>query len=587
MSVVLLGTPSVRAEEKWPDLSSPAHSIGGGDHDAAVVVGADGYAFVPPVHGAAANAKAWYDYLTKTRNTPPASVKLLLGNDATREDILEAAQKAAAKASPEGTLWFVFIGHGAPSVDGKDGLLVGVDAQQKAASLQTRSLKRDELLKALGASQAGRIVVVLDACFSGRGQDGASIAPGLQPLVALAPMNAVDPRMVVLTAAKGDQFAGSLPGAPRPAFSYLVLGGLRGWAGQARVTAGDLWRYATDALNATLSGRNQTPDLIGQDGVMVGATAGEKGPDLAALAKATAGGGSAGGGFQVTNLPEVPKAQAPKALESDAAAGLDFHNLDIEALKKKDETIKLDKSDATAVRKAEAWRQLARDVPQYADKANERATQWESFATQQKTVEDAKQTRIEARDADWAKVSKLLRLDVIPETEKARWAEQFVRAYYKSPGLDYEMAWDISIHLPKGSQKKELVEYSLQAPKEYFQPILNLRKWGWKEHWDGSSQQVVGVYGRMGAGSPMVAIKTAEILLEHNWVFYNTVGERQCIVVAGVVIDIEAKDSNPFVGCGRGDEGALQAALKTRGETLHFPTESNATSAFFKRFLPR
>ena len=315
LSALLLGSASARAEVAWPDLASPARSIGGGDHDAAVIVGVEGYAFVPPVPGAEANAKAWYDYLTKTRNAAPGSVKLLLGSDAAREDMLAAAQKAAAKAGPDGTLWFVFIGHGAPSSDGKDGLLVAFDAQQKAESLQTHSLRRGELLKSLRASRAGKIVVLIDACFSGRGPDGASIAPGLQPLVTVAPLAAVDSRMVVLTAAKGDQFAGGLPGAPRPAFSYLVLGGLRGWAGQARVTAGDLWHYASDALDATLTGRNQTPDLIGREGVVVGSTPGEKGPDLAALAKATAGGGLQTGGVPATARPLAQRTRAVPARE--------------------------------------------------------------------------------------------------------------------------------------------------------------------------------------------------------------------------------------------------------------------------------
>ena len=40
----------------------------------------------------------------------------------------------------------------APSADGKDGLLVGVYAQQKAESLQKRSLRRQELLASRGNS---------------------------------------------------------------------------------------------------------------------------------------------------------------------------------------------------------------------------------------------------------------------------------------------------------------------------------------------------------------------------------------------------------------------------------------------------
>ncbi|MFA6315935.1 MAG: SUMF1/EgtB/PvdO family nonheme iron enzyme [Elusimicrobiota bacterium] len=63
--------------------------------------------------------------------------------------------------------------------------------------------------------------------------------------------------MAVLTAAKADQFAGSLPGTKRPAFSYLVLGGLRGWAAEgkkAALTAGDLWEHPTGSFRVLRGG---------------------------------------------------------------------------------------------------------------------------------------------------------------------------------------------------------------------------------------------------------------------------------------------------------------------------------------------
>jgi formylglycine-generating enzyme required for sulfatase activity len=147
-------------------------------------------------------------------------------------------------------------------------------------------------MEALGASRAGAIHVFLDVGFSGRGQDGAMIAPGLQPLVSVSTAGFMDPRLVVLTAAKGDQFAGPLPGTNRPAFSYLALGGLRGWAAEdkhGKVTAGSLWHYTTIVLERTLLGRSQTPDLIGKEGTVLAASASEKGPDLAKLAEGKAG----------------------------------------------------------------------------------------------------------------------------------------------------------------------------------------------------------------------------------------------------------------------------------------------------------
>ena len=461
--LALVVATSAPAAESWPDLSRPAAAVGGGEHDVAVVVGIEGYGFVPPVPGAEDNAKAWYDYLTRTRGAQPANVKLLLGEDATREEILEAAQSIAAKAHPAGTLWFVFVGHGAPSGDGQDGLLVGVDAQQKAASLQKRSFKRQELLAILAKSRAGSISVILDACFSGRGQDGASIAPGLQPLVTVRAPGAMDARMVVLTAAKGNQFAGALPGTNRPAFSYLTLGALRGWASDKNgpVTAGAVWRYATGALAATLHGRNQTPDLIGKEEAVVGASAGETAPDLASLAKATAGG--SGLEFSLTDLPAISRARAPKALES-TVSGIDLGGVDVDALEKYDAVSEFDKGKASPEEKAVNWRALGKQTPKFAAVAEKRAAEWERFAAEWKAGEEATRKRLEARDADWGKLSRLLALKIVPANDKKRWTTKFVGAYLKSPGIEPAAAVELVKHSPAGPAKDALAKLAKQAP---------------------------------------------------------------------------------------------------------------------------
>ena len=445
--LVLLPWPCLGQEAAWPDLSQPVQAVGGGEHDAAVVVGIERYSDVPGVPGAKSNAKAWYEYLTETRGVPAQNVRLLINDEATREQMLKAAGQKARQAGPEGTLWFVFVGHGAPAADGKDGLLVGRDALQTAESLQERSVRRGELLKALAASQAGSIRVVIDACFSGRGPDGATIVPGLQPLVAVTAAGPADPRMVVLTAAKGNQFAGALPGANRPAFSYLVLGGLRGWAAQGKsavVTAGDLWRYAKNALEATLRGRDQTPDLIGKENAVVAPSAGEKGPNLSKLAEATAG-----EMFKISSLPSVPEAAAPEAM-GEMGGAADWRNLDVDALQKYDEATKFDKGEASAEDKAAKWRDLAQAAPKFAEKAEARAAQWDRYAKQLAAQEEARQKRAEARDKDWEKLGKLLALEVVPKGNKKRWAVMFVQAYGKT-SKDNPYVAELAPYLPPGT----------------------------------------------------------------------------------------------------------------------------------------
>jgi hypothetical protein len=70
--------------------------------------------------------------------------------------------------------------------------------------------------------------------------------------------------VVLMTAGTSRQFAGALPGMQVPAFSYLALGALRGWADQNRdgaVTAGEAVSFMNEVMSTTVKGRAQTPQL--------------------------------------------------------------------------------------------------------------------------------------------------------------------------------------------------------------------------------------------------------------------------------------------------------------------------------------
>lgn len=305
-------TASVRAEDLWPSLSEPAKIAGGGEKDAAVIVGAENYLMVSKVAGARRNAEDWQSYLSGALKVPSEKVFLLRDNEATLEKMKRYASRAASQVEPGGRLWFVFIGHGAPSKDGDDGLLIGVDAQQDPDGLYARSLPRGELLSLLSKGKQTSTIVILDACFSGRSSSGEALVAGLQPLVLVRPAPIGDARTILMTAAKSDQFAGPLPkaGESRPAFSYLALGALRGWAADAKgiVTASAVVAFANKAL-ALDKGRTQTPELTIGAPEAVLAKAKEPGPDFA----------------RIDRQSEAPAAvaEAPK-LKSAAALGIQW-----------------------------------------------------------------------------------------------------------------------------------------------------------------------------------------------------------------------------------------------------------------------
>ncbi|NCG21989.1 MAG: SUMF1/EgtB/PvdO family nonheme iron enzyme [Rhodobacterales bacterium] len=279
--LALLSSP-VQASD-WPSLSEPPPSEKLGANDAAVVIGIGDYYNVQDIPGAVDNANDWYKWLVKTRGISMSNVHIIRDAEATREQLLDEAAWVSGRVKAGGTLWYVFIGHGAPNASGVDGLLVGSDAQQTAKGLYVRSVAQSEILAELEKGKQSETMLVVDACFSGQGGGGA-LVEGLQPMIPTAALKSA--AVTILTAGRSNEFAGPLPGGDRPAFSYLVLGALRGWGdenGDGQVTASEAVSYAEGALSGMLTTRSQTPQISGPAMSSQLSKGRESGPDLFAM----------------------------------------------------------------------------------------------------------------------------------------------------------------------------------------------------------------------------------------------------------------------------------------------------------------
>ncbi len=288
LPLVVLASQAHAAD--WPDLSTSPRGPAQGAEDAAVLIGIEDYPFVEDVAGAGANVDAWMAWLKNGRGVPLSRMQVVRDRDANARRIREAIASASREVGPTGTLWFVFVGHGAPSRDGKDGLLVGANADRTAEGIYYESVPRAEVVASIGASRAARALAVIDACFSGQSGSGQALVSGLQPLVPTALLAEAPAKVTVLTAAGSGEFSGPLPGVARPAFSYLALGALRGWAdvdggnGDGSVSASEVLAWTKGALVATVRGRTQTPSLLGKDAAL-SEVIDRAPPDLLALGK--------------------------------------------------------------------------------------------------------------------------------------------------------------------------------------------------------------------------------------------------------------------------------------------------------------
>lgn len=151
-----------------------------------MVIGLEDYAFVPDVDYASRDAQAMRDWLVYTRGVPVEHVRMRTSGSA--EQLLASVQEAAGLVGDDGLLWVYFAGHGMASPQTGGRMLLGDDARPDYDTIEHRALLVDTLLaESEGAGVA--TVLLVDACFTGKGRGGQALIEGrpLLPVAARAP----------------------------------------------------------------------------------------------------------------------------------------------------------------------------------------------------------------------------------------------------------------------------------------------------------------------------------------------------------------------------------------------------------------
>ena len=269
-----------------PDIDNPLKTGATARYDAALVISIEDYAFIPDVPYAKRDGEAFYNFLVYTRGIPSDRVKLLTGPN--REQILREAEALSKEVGNQGTFWVYFAGHGAASTTTGERILLGVDVMNDPQVFQDRAVDLSALRNS--AKDAGKIMLVLDTCYAGVGRSGSELIAGPRfavPAYASASASTV----AEWNAASANQLSGPLEPAEHGAFTYFVVGAMRGWAdgevtGQADgvVTLNEAELYVSRALRTAVD-RTQEPELVAQsagDWVLSSGRL-ENGPELSAM----------------------------------------------------------------------------------------------------------------------------------------------------------------------------------------------------------------------------------------------------------------------------------------------------------------
>ena len=251
------------ADSVKSDVDAPLYKVGENADNYAVVIGIERYSDIPEAEFAEHDAAAVRDHLAAL-GFPQRNIVSLIGAKATKTGLIKELETWLPQSvNSNSTVFVYYSGHGAPDVKTGRSYLVPWDGDPQF--LDDTGYPVERLYQKLGELKAKRVIVALDACFSGQG--GRSVlAKGLRPLVTQTPAALGPGKIVSLTAAGANQAAGAAPSQGHGLFTYYLLRGLNGDAADkdGRVTVASLYASLAARVQdeARKDGGDQSPQLL-------------------------------------------------------------------------------------------------------------------------------------------------------------------------------------------------------------------------------------------------------------------------------------------------------------------------------------
>lgn len=232
--------------------------------DFALIVGVERYRNVAQADFAHRDAVAFGKYAHSVLGVPEQNIIVLLDDQASESDLAKYLEAWLPRnVSRKSRVFFYFSGHGAPDAAGKTSYLVPWDGDP--SFLKTRAFSLPRLYQDLSSLPAKEVIAFLDTCFSGNGPRSVATG-GLRPLVSVketaVPRNS---RLTVLTAASGNEVAGTFQEQGHGIFTYFVLRDLK--MSRDHLHVDSLYDFVKQNVSAVAhrQNREQDPQLFTSD----------------------------------------------------------------------------------------------------------------------------------------------------------------------------------------------------------------------------------------------------------------------------------------------------------------------------------
>ena len=225
----------------------------------AVIFANENYTDEANVDYALNDGEMFKEYCQKVLGLPEKNVHIR--KDATLNNIkaeLAWMQKVAQVYKGQAKFIVYYAGHGIPDEKSKTAYLMPVDG--KGTMLET-GFSLAKFYETLGNMPAQRVTIFMDACFSGS-KRGEGMLASARSMALKVKKEAPKGKMVVFSAAQGDETAYPLQDKQHGLFTYYLLKKLKDTKGD--VTYGELGNYIAEQVSQesiVSNGKSQTPTV--------------------------------------------------------------------------------------------------------------------------------------------------------------------------------------------------------------------------------------------------------------------------------------------------------------------------------------
>lgn len=204
------------------------------------------------------DATVFRDYAVKTLGLEQENITFLTNATAGQmSQQIDKVCKMLSKLGNKAELIVYYAGHGYPDENTKVPYLIPVDV---SASNLDMGIKLNDLYKNLAATNAKRIVVFLDACFTGGGRSSGILAS--RGIKVIPKEDALNGNIVVVSASSGLQSALPYQNEKHGMFSYYLLKKMQDSKGN--ITLGNLFSYIRENVSLQslkINNKEQDPTI--------------------------------------------------------------------------------------------------------------------------------------------------------------------------------------------------------------------------------------------------------------------------------------------------------------------------------------